>query len=711
MQKSEELKEVIQVVNEQFVHLHINVQHAGFLMDYKESEDMHIWLADPHKVPSELTIPYFDSPHWNSFREAKEKGLDFFANQLDYEEKNRFYNDLLKLFPVPDDAREYYLTCPGLAISTVLLDNIGLYIENFSGIPYTGEENAILMRFGKVFEQAYIRFNDLKQAEIQAREAHIEAALERIRSRSMALQKSSELEEVIRVVFNEWKRLGLELYECNINIIDEDTKAMTIWSYGWGETSTIKGTRLQFFDHPFLVQLVKDFRKQTKYGTYEMAGEESREYLRRVFTETDFKYIADEYKQALLSVDHVFINNAFMKYGSLDVISSEALPNDKSEILIRFAKVFEQAYTRFLDLQKAEAQARDAQIEAALERIRAKVMAMNNTRDLDDTSQVFGEQLRKLGIDWQFSYFWLLEEAKNENTFWITWPDYKTSTTIYTIAEAEEYFKECIIEWRKGTRIHESIVPKSEVQPWLDTFSRITEDADGEAKEVMQSKNFPDGVYYYDAMMKYGSFGITVNKPATEEEKNIQVRFAVEFERAYTRFLDLKKAEAQAREATIEAALEKVRGKAIAMHDSNDVTATASEVFTELKKLGIRPMRCGVGLLDKDSRKAMIYSATGSGVEDNLSLVGWVMLEDHEILSSIYDSWARNEDYFPVMEGNLLKTYNEKIQSGFLVPDAQLDYKQYGYFMAFSVGSFYGWSEKPFTGRRNKDSVSFQINH
>ena len=385
MQKSEELKEVIQVVNEQFVHLHINVQHAGFLMDYKESEDMHIWLADPHKVPSELTIPYFDSPHWNSFREAKEKGLDFFANQLDYEEKNRFYNDLLKLFPVPDDAREYYLTCPGLAISTVLLDNIGLYIENFSGIPYTGEENAILMRFGKVFEQAYIRFNDLKQAEIQAREAHIEAALERIRSRSMALQKSSELEEVIRVVFNEWKRLGLELYECNINIIDEDTKAMTIWSYGWGETSTIKGTRLQFFDHPFLVQLVKDFREQTRYGTYEMAGEESREYLRRVFTETDFKYIADEYKQALLSVDHVFINNAFMKYGSLDVISSEALPNDKSEILIRFAKVFEQAYTRFLDLQKAEAQARDAQIEAALERIRAKVMAMNNTKDLDDT--------------------------------------------------------------------------------------------------------------------------------------------------------------------------------------------------------------------------------------------------------------------------------------------------------------------------------------
>ena len=36
---------------------------------------------------------------------------------------------------------------------------------------------------------------------------------------------------------------------------------------------------------------------------------------------------------------------------------------------MRFGKVFQQAYTRFLDLQKAEAQAREAQIENALEKV------------------------------------------------------------------------------------------------------------------------------------------------------------------------------------------------------------------------------------------------------------------------------------------------------------------------------------------------------
>jgi signal transduction histidine kinase len=174
MQKSEELKDVIQVVYDQFVYLHINIEHTGFIIDYKERDDMNIWLADRHEVPTRLVIPYFDSPHWNSFIEAKEKGTIFFSNHLDFEEKNKFYKDLFELIPgLPEETKEYYFSCAALAISTVLLENVGLYIENFSGTPYTDEENNTLMRFGRVFQQTYTRFNDLKIAEalsIQAKE-------------------------------------------------------------------------------------------------------------------------------------------------------------------------------------------------------------------------------------------------------------------------------------------------------------------------------------------------------------------------------------------------------------------------------------------------------------------------------------------------------------------------------------------------------------
>ena len=64
---------------------------------------------------------------------------------------------------------------------------------------------------------------------------------------------------------------------------------------------------------------------------------------------------------------------AYFSRGYLVVITEK--PCGEVQIFKRFAQVFEQTYTRFLDLQKAEAQAREAQIEAALERVRAASLA------------------------------------------------------------------------------------------------------------------------------------------------------------------------------------------------------------------------------------------------------------------------------------------------------------------------------------------------
>ena len=186
MQKSEELKDVIQVVYEQFVHLNINIEHTGFVMDYKTRDDYDIWIADNLGVPSHVTIPYFDSVYYNRFNEAKEKGESFFATNLDFEEKNKFYKKLIEYIPgLPQETKEFLFSVPGLAVSTVLLDNVCLYIENFAGTPYTDEENATLMRFGKVFQQTYTRFNDLKLAEalaVQAKEDLVKLQTEKKRA-------------------------------------------------------------------------------------------------------------------------------------------------------------------------------------------------------------------------------------------------------------------------------------------------------------------------------------------------------------------------------------------------------------------------------------------------------------------------------------------------------------------------------------------------
>ncbi len=172
MQKSEELKEVIKIVYQQMRLLNIHLDHAGFVVDYKPKADWHFWIADEQDIPSKISHPYFESVWANQFNEAKEKWTDFFATNLNFEEKNKFYNQLLSYVPgLTEASKKFYLSCPGLAASTVLLDNVGLYIENFSGIPYSNEENTTLMRFGKVFQQTYTRFLDLQKAEAHAIQA------------------------------------------------------------------------------------------------------------------------------------------------------------------------------------------------------------------------------------------------------------------------------------------------------------------------------------------------------------------------------------------------------------------------------------------------------------------------------------------------------------------------------------------------------------
>ena len=53
--------------------------------------------------------------------------------------------------------------------------------------PADQDSSDLLRRCAKVFGLAYQRYRDLKESEEAAREAQIETALERVRSRSMAM--------------------------------------------------------------------------------------------------------------------------------------------------------------------------------------------------------------------------------------------------------------------------------------------------------------------------------------------------------------------------------------------------------------------------------------------------------------------------------------------------------------------------------------------
>ena len=87
------------------------------------------------------------------------------------------------------------------------------------------ESKKILNKFSDVFGQKYRRYLDLQKAEAQAREAQIEAALEKIRSVTMAMQKGEEVKDVVVLLYKELIALGVTNFAtCGYVEINEETE-------------------------------------------------------------------------------------------------------------------------------------------------------------------------------------------------------------------------------------------------------------------------------------------------------------------------------------------------------------------------------------------------------------------------------------------------------------------------------------------------------
>ena len=352
---------------------------------------------------------------------------------------------------------------------------------------------------------------------------------------------------------------------------------------------------------------------------------------------------------------------------------------------------------------------RRIEVEQALERVRARTMAMRYSSELAETALVLFEQFSNLEIEIRRCGFAIVDGVASTLDIWGTSTTAQgTALNVVGQLHAHQHpvFQLAVETWRHKEVFSMTQLHGEDLQGYYQAIGQgltIPQEVQDQILSVARSE------YYHFFSFEQGVVYAFLSRPLTEDERQVIPRFARVFELTYTRFLDLKKAEEQAREAQIEAALERVRSKAMAMHSSDDLSSAAIVVFTELRKLGIQFIRGGVGLLTKESRKTTLYSATESDEGDNLSLLGWAMLQDHPVLAEIYDSWVRHEDYFPVLKGDLLRTYYEQILSSFAVPgshykknlpgnaltEASSDYTQYGHFIAFSNGFFYGWAEEP----------------
>lgn len=192
--------------------------------------------------------------------------------------------------------------------------------------------------------------------------------------------------------------------------------------------------------------------------------------------------------------------------------------------------------------QAVEVQNRELEIEAALERTRTQSMLMQHSKELDDTLRVFHEQVLLLGINSAFSFLWLPDEDKNRHIFWAACAENISSEQVVKIVQQFSGVRiliirstgvilpsQCLIDWKSNEPVYSYFLPPAEVENYFAVWQELIDGV-----ETLQPQHFRDGLYYVEAFMKYGCFGVMVRSKLTEDEKKRLDRFAIEFERAYT---------------------------------------------------------------------------------------------------------------------------------------------------------------------------------
>jgi hypothetical protein len=267
--------------------------------------------------------------------------------------------------------------------------------------PIDNSKLEIIKKFRNVFLLSYRRFRDIVLAEKHAREAQIEAALERVRARSMAMLHSRELIEVVRLLDKAIKGLGIQFVDATQIVTDfsNPEEGLNIWITVEG-MDYLQKFHVPYFDHPTWFMLTEALKKGQNFYTEKYLKAEKNRFYRLLFKYSDFGRIPKERQAVLLHApglvkSYVIHKNSILlfQHNGLNEFSAE-----DNAIFRRFGAVFEQSYTRFLDLQNAEAQARESEIQLALERVRARTMAMHKSNELAETAAILFQQMTELGV-------------------------------------------------------------------------------------------------------------------------------------------------------------------------------------------------------------------------------------------------------------------------------------------------------------------------
>ncbi|HKB44673.1 MAG TPA: hypothetical protein VKC90_09790, partial [Chitinophagaceae bacterium] len=442
------------------------------------------------------------------------------------------------------------------------------------------------------------------------KELKIESSLESVRTVAMGMKKPEDMPDVCRIISQELQSLSVkEIRNIQTAIIDENKNSYLNYEYFRLRKKTFI-TAVEYKKQKDIAAFVKKMRKDPDgFFTKTFKGAEIKNWIKY---QTGAGQYVDPHLYKIKSLHYYFYS---IGPGALGISAYAPLNKEAISLFKRFRNVFQLAYRRFIDIQKAEAQAKEAQIEASLEKVRAQALGMHKPDDLLNVCKVLFKELSSLGFG----------EMRN--------------AIIHTFNDEKKFFTD--YDYSNLTRGVITTIPYSD-HPVIKRFLKLIRKSDeafaeitvagkelNEWKKFRKSGGQPDdprldkasALYYYFHSVGTGDIGISAFSSINEEKLQLLRRFRNVFEFAYRRYIDIQKAEVQAREAEIELALERVRSKTMAMQKSEELQETTLVLFQQFKSLGVTTTQVSICIFDEETRMGEMYvTLKGEKIDRSFSM-------------------------------------------------------------------------------------------
>jgi ketosteroid isomerase-like protein len=517
-----------------------------------------------------------------------------------------------------------------------------------------------------------------KDLEDKNRELEIEASLERVRARAMAMQSSTELADLIGLIHGEIARLDKNLDRSFIMLFDE-RGGSTWWMSDNKNLSLKRGYYIAHHKHAPYQAVLRGWRQHKTRWTYLLKGAVKKKWDDFIFNETELAQLPKMIKSHMAGAKVAYWSSSFNKYGCISTGSVAPLENSSFDLMVRFSRMFEQTYTRFLDLQKSEAQTREAEVELSLERVRARAMAMQSSNELGDLIGLIYTELARLDKSLNVCLIKLFEKS-GDSTWWMASREMTSLKRGYIVPHSSHRIHLAYLAaWKRRDVTWRYLLKGTEKKKWDDYIFNKTE-IGALPKGIISNMRARKVVHIAASFNRYGCMQTGAMELLPPGSMRLLERFSAMFEQTYMRFLDLKNAEAQTRESQIQLALERVRARTMAMQRSDELQDAANLLFRQVRELKIPVWSCGFNIWEKGEKECIGWMSTNDAIQPPFR----IPLNESPTFIRFYKSRQENEDFFvEKVEGKALaahykymlklpdfaKIIKERVKTGFSFPN------------------------------------------